>query len=46
MIARRSEEEFLDPLSEKERSTLHALLFRLAKKHEPRCANAVPRTSK
>ena len=46
MIARRSEEEFLDPLSEKERATLHALLFRLAKKHEPRCANAVPRTSK
>src|SRR5439155_18063121 len=42
MIARRSEEEFLDPLSEKERATLHALLFRLAKKHEPRCANAVP----
>ena len=46
MIARRSEEEFLDPLSKKERATLHALLFRLAKKHEPRCANAVPRTSK
>jgi MarR family transcriptional regulator, lower aerobic nicotinate degradation pathway regulator len=42
-IARQSENEFLDPLSEEERATLHALLFRLAKKHEPRCANAVPR---
>src|SRR5256714_2186807 len=33
-IARQSEDKFLDPLSEKERATLHALLFRLAKKHE------------
>jgi MarR family transcriptional regulator, lower aerobic nicotinate degradation pathway regulator len=38
------EDEFLSPLGEKERSTLHGLLLQLAEKHEPRCAQlAVPR---
>ena len=31
------EDDFLSPLSEKERATLHGLLFKLAEKHEPRC---------
>jgi DNA-binding MarR family transcriptional regulator len=31
------EDEFLSPLSDKERATLHGLLFRLAEKHDPRC---------
>jgi MarR family transcriptional regulator, lower aerobic nicotinate degradation pathway regulator len=43
-VARQNEEEFLDPLSEEERATLHALLFQLAKKHEPRCASLPPNT--
>jgi MarR family transcriptional regulator, lower aerobic nicotinate degradation pathway regulator len=41
-LSRQTEDEFLEPLSEVERATLHALLFRLAKKHEPRCAFAGP----
>jgi DNA-binding MarR family transcriptional regulator len=35
-LARRNEDEFLDPLSEEERAQLHTLLMRLAEKHEPR----------
>ena len=34
------EDDFLDPLGEKDRAILHALLLRLAEKHEPRCALA------
>jgi MarR family transcriptional regulator, lower aerobic nicotinate degradation pathway regulator len=37
-LARRTEDEFLEPLSERERQNLHELLLRLAEKHEPRCA--------
>ena len=37
-ISKRIEDEFLAPLSEAERTKLHALLLRLAEKHEPRCA--------
>jgi DNA-binding MarR family transcriptional regulator len=31
------EDDFLSPLSEKERASLHGHLLRLAEKHEPRC---------
>jgi DNA-binding MarR family transcriptional regulator len=41
-VARRNEDDFLDPLSDKERETLHALLRKLAEKHEPRCAPLPP----
>jgi DNA-binding MarR family transcriptional regulator len=37
-LARQLENDFLSPLSEGERKQLHALLLRLAEKHEPRCA--------
>jgi len=41
-VARKNEDEFLEPLSESERAELHGLLLRLAEKHEPRCALSVP----
>ena len=37
-LARQIEDEYLAPLSDDERATLHTLLLRLAEKHEPRCA--------
>jgi len=37
-LARQIEDDFLAPLSDKERAQLHALLLRLAETHEPRCA--------
>jgi MarR family transcriptional regulator, lower aerobic nicotinate degradation pathway regulator len=40
-IAREIDDDFLSPLSDEERANLHALLLRLAEKHEPRCALAV-----
>jgi DNA-binding MarR family transcriptional regulator len=41
-IARRIDDEFFGPLCDKERANLHALLLRLAEKHEPGCAQAKP----
>jgi len=37
-LVQQVEDEFLAPLSDDERASLHTLLLRLAEKHEPRCA--------
>ncbi len=37
-LARELEDEFLEPLTDAERDKFHALLLKLAAKHEPRCA--------
>jgi DNA-binding MarR family transcriptional regulator len=37
-LSKEIEDTFLAPLGEKDRASLHALLLRLAEKHEPRCA--------
>jgi DNA-binding MarR family transcriptional regulator len=37
-LAKQLDDDFLAPLSDAERETLHALLLRLAEVHEPRCA--------
>jgi len=42
-LGRQIEDEFFSPLNEQERATLHALLLRLAEKHEPRCAAPIPK---
>jgi DNA-binding MarR family transcriptional regulator len=42
-LAKEIEDDFLSPLSETERATLHGLLLQLAEKHEPRCAQVVAR---
>jgi DNA-binding MarR family transcriptional regulator len=38
-LARQIEDDFLAPLNDEERVNLHALLLRLAERHEPRCAS-------
>src|SRR5919198_3457339 len=44
-LARQIEDDFLAPLTDDERMTLHALLLRLAETHEPRCAGPTLKAS-
>jgi DNA-binding MarR family transcriptional regulator len=44
-VVQQVEDEFLSPLNDDERASLHALLLRLAEKHEPRCAARAERAS-
>jgi MarR family transcriptional regulator, lower aerobic nicotinate degradation pathway regulator len=37
-LSRQLDDDFLAPLDDEERATLHALLVRLAEQHDPRCA--------